>query len=61
MPWEDFVRDAAPRAAEREFRLVTVSGTYDPAREVLWQARTLNGRSGHDVLTRLPSAASWCS
>lgn len=34
-----------------EFRRTRVTGTYLPAEEVVWQARTRNGRSGHDVLT----------
>jgi len=38
---------------ELEFRRVTARGAYLLAEEVLWQARTLNGRSGHDVLTPL--------
>ena len=36
-----------------EFRRVEVSGSYLLDEEVLWQARTLRGRSGHDVLTPL--------
>ena len=38
---------------ELEFRRVHLTGTYLVNYEVLWQARTLNGRSGHDVLTPL--------
>ena len=38
---------------ELEFRRVRVSGTYLMDEEVLWQARTFKGRSGHDVLTPL--------
>ena len=36
-----------------EYRRATVTGSYLVDEEVLWQARTLNGRSGHDVLTPL--------
>ncbi len=36
-----------------EFRRVLITGTYLLAEEVLWQARTHAGRSGHDVLTPL--------
>ena len=43
--------DGDPAAAE--FRRVALSGTYLVDDEVLWQARTLNGQSGHDVLTPL--------
>lgn len=38
---------------EMEYRLVEIEGTYEVGDEVLWQARTLNGVSGHDVLTPL--------
>ncbi len=36
-----------------EFRRVEVSGIYLVEEEVLWQARTFKGQSGHDVLTPL--------
>lgn len=36
-----------------EFRLAEASGRYLPSEEVILQARTLDGRSGHDVLTPL--------
>jgi surfeit locus 1 family protein len=36
-----------------EFRRVEAVGRYRIDDEVLWQARTLRGRSGHDVLTPL--------
>lgn len=36
-----------------EFRRVRATGTYLPSEEVILQARTLDGRSGHDVLTPL--------
>ena len=38
-----------------EYRRVEASGTYATQDEVIWQARTLDGRSGHDVLTPLVS------
>ncbi len=38
---------------ELEYRAAVVSGSYLTDSEVLWQARTLAGRSGHDVLTPL--------
>ena len=37
------------------YRRVLVEGVYDQLEEVLVVATTLNGRSGHDVLTRLRS------
>lgn len=36
-----------------EFRRVSATGSYVTEQEVLWQARTRDGRSGHDVLTPL--------
>lgn len=36
-----------------EYRRVIVKGTYDVEREILLQARTLNGQSGHNVVTPL--------
>jgi cytochrome oxidase assembly protein ShyY1 len=36
-----------------EYRSVTVTGTYDVEQEVLLQARTLDGVSGHNVVTPL--------
>ena len=39
--------------AQLEYRSVVVRGAYSVGEEVLWQARTLQGRSGHDVLTPL--------
>ncbi len=36
-----------------ELRQVAVEGSWDAAREVVLLARTLNGRSGHNVLTPL--------
>ena len=39
-----------------EYRRVRIAGTYLPDDEVLWQARTLRGSSGHDVLTPLAHA-----
>ena len=45
--------DAAADAGSLEWRRVSVTGTYDPTREVLVIARTNQGRSGHDVLTPL--------
>lgn len=36
-----------------EYRRVTTSGTYNVEREILLQARTLNGVSGHNVVTPL--------
>jgi len=43
--------DDAPAALL--YRRVTATGTYDLDREVILQARTLDGRSGHEVLTPL--------
>lgn len=43
-------------AADRDLRRVSTSGTYDVAREVVLLARSLNGRSGHNVLTPLVGA-----
>lgn len=39
--------------ANLDYRRVTVSGTYDVEDEILLQARTLNGVSGHNVVTPL--------
>jgi cytochrome oxidase assembly protein ShyY1 len=36
-----------------EYRRVTATGTYNPEDEILLQARTLNGVSGHNVVTPL--------
>jgi len=36
-----------------EYRRVTVTGTYNTEAEILLQARTLNGVSGHNVVTPL--------
>ncbi|HSF85883.1 MAG TPA: SURF1 family protein [Acidimicrobiia bacterium] len=41
----------APSSAE--YRLVSVEGSYDATHEVILQARSFNGRSGHEVLTPL--------
>jgi len=38
---------------EVDLRRVTVTGSYDRAAEVILQARSFNGRSGHNVLTPL--------
>lgn len=39
-----------------EYRRVVVSGTYQPAEEVILQARSQGGRSGNHVLTPLATA-----
>ncbi len=39
--------------ADVELRRVAVTGTYLPEEEVILQARSLNGRSGHNVVTPL--------
>lgn len=50
---DDLVATFGEDPDELEFRRVRVSGTYLMDEEVLWQARTFKGRSGHDVLTPL--------
>ena len=45
------LQDADPDALA--YRRVTHNGTYEPEREVLLAARTLDGRAGHHVLTPL--------
>ena len=52
-PLGDLVAMFGEDPEELEFRRVRLSGDYLLGEEVLWQARTLNGRSGHDVLTPL--------
>lgn len=41
---------------EVDLHRVTVTGTYDPAGELVLQARSFKGRSGHNVLTPLLGA-----
>ena len=38
---------------ERELRRVQLEGTFDPSEELILQARSHNGRSGHNVVTPL--------
>ena len=49
----DLIGSYGEDADALEFRRVRISGSYLIDEEVLWRARTLNGRSGHDVLTPL--------
>jgi surfeit locus 1 family protein len=55
---EPLTLDAARRMPvdEVEFNRVVVTGTYDPAGEIVLQARSFKGRSGHNVLTPLVDA-----
>ncbi len=50
---DDLLQEAGDDLAAVEFRPVVVSGRYDPSGEVILQARTRDGRSGHEVLTPL--------
>lgn len=47
------IEDAAPDPDALPFRRATVEGTYDAGREVLLYGRTLDGVSGHHVVTPL--------
>ena len=50
---ESLVAEVGLDPEELEYRRATVEGTYDVAREILLQARTLNSQSGHNVVTPL--------
>lgn len=41
---------------ELELRRIEVTGVFDPSQEVILQARSFNGRSGHNVITPLRDA-----
>jgi len=47
------IEDSAPDTAAVPFRPATAEGTYDVAHEVLLYGRTLDGASGHHVVTPL--------
>jgi cytochrome oxidase assembly protein ShyY1 len=47
------IEDAAPDANALPYRRATAEGTYDAAHEVLLYGRTLDGASGHHVVTPL--------
>jgi surfeit locus 1 family protein len=49
----DLLATFGESAEALEYRPVLAAGEYLLDDEVLWQARTLDGRSGHDVLTPL--------
>jgi len=51
-----FEQAMATPVDELELRLVAVSGTYVPDEEVILQARSFSGRSGHNVVTPLVTA-----
>lgn len=53
MPLGELLARHGPAPEALEFRRVVLIGKYVPDEEVLWQARTLRGVSGHDVLTPL--------
>lgn len=52
-PLSDLIEKYGEDPGSLEYRKVSVTGRYLVDDEVLWQARTLGGRSGHDVLTPL--------
>jgi surfeit locus 1 family protein len=52
MPLSDALAGASD-PADLAYRRVSISGTYDPAREVLVFGRTVAGRTGSEVLTPL--------
>jgi cytochrome oxidase assembly protein ShyY1 len=52
-PLRDLIARYGPEPEALEYRRATITGTYVVEEEVLWQARTLRGVSGHDVLTPL--------
>lgn len=47
------VQDTGGAPSAMEYRRVVLAGTYVVAEEVILQARSLDGRSGHEVLTPL--------
>lgn len=52
-PLADLVAELGTDGAALDLRPATATGTYRPQDEVILQARTLNGRSGNEVLTPL--------
>ncbi|MDQ3782854.1 MAG: SURF1 family protein [Actinomycetota bacterium] len=52
-PLAELVAELGTDGAALDLRPATAAGTYRPQDEVILQARTLNGRSGNEVLTPL--------
>jgi cytochrome oxidase assembly protein ShyY1 len=50
-PLSDLIATYGENAAELHLRRARVTGVYDAAGELIWVARTLRGRSGHDLVT----------
>lgn len=50
---DDLMAEMGPDPGALEYRRISVSGTFDVEGEILLQARTLNGQSGHNVVTPL--------
>jgi len=56
VPLAQLITEHGSQAADLALRRVTLQGTYLVTEEVIWQARTRSGASGHDILTPLQTA-----